>query len=206
MFRVKNNVPDVYVEESRDFQLVSALYDLVIQSNRFSIDSMELTSDTARCNNRLLPLIGTKVGLFKELRVNNYMYRKILTSFPYIMRYKGSLYAIQLVANLFERLMNTRVSVDVYQEFKDLNTVTLIFEESSPDITLLNTLLDYVKPTGVYINYAVRTKATLTSDYVTSDTIQIKSYSVDATNTLADNSTTDVTKNSTIGFAQLHNN
>ena len=35
MFRVENNVPDVYVQESRDFQLFCKLYDLAFQGSRF---------------------------------------------------------------------------------------------------------------------------------------------------------------------------
>lgn len=176
MFRIKDNVPNVYPEESRDFQTVACLYDLVIQSNRFGIDLMKLTSDTMRCNNRLLPLIGSKVGLFSELKLNNYMYRKILSGFPYIMKYKGSIHGVQLVANLFERLMNTSVYIE--QDPEDNNNLTLVFEGASPDITLLNVLLNYIKPTGVFINYAVRTTSEVSSDYSTSDSVTFNKFSV----------------------------
>lgn len=206
MFRVKHNVPDVYITESRDFQTLACLYDLVIQSNRFAIDSMQLTSDTARCNSRILPLIGSKVGLFKELKVNNYMYRKILSSFPYIMRYKGSIYAIELLANLFERLMNT--SVHVEQSDSDNSTLTLVFEGTSPDTTLLDILLGYIKPTGVYINYAIRAYSDTQSDYTSTDKVSFTTTSVNSSdNTVGlvaeTNYNTDESQQSSIAFTQI---
>ena len=84
MFLVENNVPDVYVQESRDFQLFSRLYDLVFQSSRFSIDSIPYASDTMHCNDALLPLIATKVGFFTDVNLTNYSHRKVLSAFYYI--------------------------------------------------------------------------------------------------------------------------
>ena len=40
MFRLQNNVPEVYVDKSRDFQLFCRLYDSCFGGVKFSIDSM----------------------------------------------------------------------------------------------------------------------------------------------------------------------
>lgn len=171
MFRVENNVPDVYVNESRDFQLFSRLYDLVFQASRFSIDSIENVSDTMRCNDILLPLIATKVGFFTNLNLTSNADRKILSAFPYIIRYKGSLEGIQLVANLFQRIVNT--SVSLYLDESDKDHITIVFENYTSDISLLNSLLEYIRPTGLLIDYAIRSNIELDLDYVTSDKVSI---------------------------------
>lgn len=156
MFRVENNVPEVYIHESRDFQLISRLYDLVFQSSRFSIDSMTHTSDSLRCNENLLNLLSTKVGFFTKSQFTDNIYRSIICVFPTLIKYKGSFSAIILIANLFGRLMNT--NVDVTYSSED-GVITIGFEEElTTNTELLFSLLEYVRPTGVFIEYKYKTK------------------------------------------------
>ena len=172
MFRVGNNVPDVYMNESRDFQLFSRLYDLVFQSSRFSIDSLEQVADTMRCNDAILPLIASKVGFFTDLNLTSKADRQILSAFPHIIRYKGSIKGVQLVSNLFERIMNTNVSVELDDTAK--NRVIIVFDNYTPNIDLLSSLLEYIRPTGLLIDYAVKTDLKFGSDYVSSDVVTIR--------------------------------
>lgn len=173
MFRVEQNVPDVYVNESRDFQLYSRLYDLVFQSARFSIDSMEQVSDTMRCNDKLLPLIATKVGFFTDLNLTNKSDRQLLSAFPYIVRYKGSLKGIELVAHLFERIMNVKVEVESNSD--DRNRVTLKFHDYPPNVSLLYALLNYIRPTGLFVDYAIISDLPATTSGIdVSDTVKVR--------------------------------
>lgn len=199
MFRVEQNVPEVYVEQSRDFQLYSRLYDLVFQSARFSIDSMEQVSDTMRCNDKLLPLIATKVGFFTDLNLTNYADRQVLSAFPYIIKYKGSLMGIQLVANLFERIMNVKSSV----EQKDRNRVVIKFEDYSPNVKLLYALLDYIRPTGLVIDYEVVTRTPKSStDFGISENINVITINPEPSEILGEE---QPYYNSNLGFAQVSN-
>lgn len=172
MFRVENNVPDVYVNESRDFQLFSKLYDLVFQASRFSIDSMEQISDTMHCNDNLLSLIATKVGFFTDLRLTSKADRLILSAFPHIMKYKGSSKSIHLVANLFGRIVNTNVFVEF--DRNDNNKVTILFEKYTSNIELLRELLEYIRPTGLLIEFHVLYGIDESSDYVSNDVVKIR--------------------------------
>ena len=45
MFRIQDNVPEVYVEESRDFQLFSRIYDFAFQSCKLRVDSLQYSND-----------------------------------------------------------------------------------------------------------------------------------------------------------------
>lgn len=171
MFRVEQNVPDVYVNQSRDFQLFCRLYDIVLQASRFSIDSIEQVSDTMKCNDALLPLVATKVGFFTDLELTSKADRKILSAFPYIVRYKGSMYGIQLVANLFQQIMNT--NVNIAPDIDDQNHITMIFEKYIPNVRLLYSLLEYVRPTGVLIDYKIQSNVEYSVDYETEDDVTI---------------------------------
>lgn len=208
MFRVQNNVPDVYINESRDFQLFARLYDLVFQSSRFSIDSLEQVSDTMRCNDALLPLIATKVGFFTDLNLTSRADRLILSAFPYIISYKGSFRGIELVANVFERIMNTNVTV--IQDELDKSHVTISFEQYTPDLSLLYPLLEYIRPTGMFIDYTVRTDLDVSTDTYTSyDEVERLLFNLD--NEVAQTHTTIISNNNqnvamsspSIGFTQI---
>lgn len=158
MFSVEHQVPDVYVQESRDFQLFSRLYDLCLQSSRLSINSMKHVSDTLLCNDTILPLVATKVGFFANLNLTDDISRKILATFPYILRYKGSIQAIQLVINLFERVVDTRINVSISE---DKSVITLILPKRSSREDLLHALLEYVRPCGAFIEYMIRVEESL---------------------------------------------
>lgn len=173
MFRIENNVPDVYIEESRDFQLVSRLYDLALQSTRFSIDTMLDISDTLTCPAEVLPLLATKVGFFDNLELNDKTYRKLISAFPYIIRYKGSITAINLIVNLFMQLANT----DVVMTQDEQNVLTIQFNTYASDTDLLQHLLEYVRPTGMMIKYGVTTKINRDSDpFSQTDNVSITNY------------------------------
>ena len=199
MFRVENNVPEVYVTQSRDFQLFSRLYDLVFQSSRFSIDSLEQVSDTMRCNDSLLPLIATKVGFFTESNFTTKSDRQVLAAFPYIIRYKGSLEGIHRVANLFERIMNTSVYVDASSVTTE-SKVSIVFDNYAPDATLLFSLLEYIRPTGLLIDYVVTSSMSISSSYTVTDNVSVTKRDAPY-NELVQTSSENI--NSDVGFAQI---
>ena len=207
MFHVENNVPEINPHKSRDFQLLSKLYDLVFQSCRYSINSIEDVSDSIRCNSALLPLLSTKVGIFSDLALTDAPFRKVLSSFPYIIRYKGSLKGLRLVANLFQRLMNTKVVVS----HTESNQILISFEETAPNLDLLFELLDYVRPTGLQVTYAVRADFPRSEvDIVSTDSVTISEklpvYSEEKNAGVVLRDTTNVDEySSNVGFTTIVN-
>ena len=153
MFRLENNVPDYYVENSRDFQLLCRLYDLALQPTRYSINSLKHASDTKLCNDALLPFLGTKVGFFTTYDSTDDSLRKIISSFPYIVKYKGSIVALRYIANMFSRLTNAEVIVD--ETAISEHRILLLFKTPYKNIDLFYELVEYVRPAGFIIEYDV---------------------------------------------------
>ena len=50
LFRTQDNVPEIYVNESRDFQLLCRLKDVMINGVKYAIDSINHTSNTLEMN------------------------------------------------------------------------------------------------------------------------------------------------------------
>lgn len=162
MFRVQDNVPDVYIQESRDFQLLSRLYDLVFQSSRFSINTMEDLSDTAQCSENILPLLQTKLGFFKDTSTTNDVLRKVLTAYPYIIRYKGSEIGIELCMTLFNRITHNAIeSWNIVD-----SDIVVHLKRSIQDSELLRDLLSYILPVGSAVKFTIETTFELDTDRV----------------------------------------
>ena len=158
MFRVKNNVPEVYPNTSRDFQLLCSLYDLVFQSSRYSIDSMPYLSDCKTCDEDMLPLLAKKLGIFETLdKFDVHVVRMVLSAFPNIMKYKGSKNCLDMTLNVFSRALNTPVTWESSKNGDEVipSTYTITFINYLNNEELLRILLRYLLPTGICVNITV---------------------------------------------------
>ena len=140
MFRLQDNVPEIYVNESRDFQLICRMMDAIQGSTKYKIDSLIHTSNTKECNASLLQHLKYKLGFFDDVDLTDEQLRFVLMGFPYIMRYKGSKKAIEDTMNLYFRLMNIPV------EKKDIDIDNVNYKKALrfADAELKETLEEYV--------------------------------------------------------------
>lgn len=154
MFRLQNNVPEVYVDKSRDFQLFCRMYDVVFGGVKFSIDSLQRASNTKECDESLLELLATKLGFFTRLDIDEEELRYVLQAFPTIIRYKGSARGIGYVVNLFQRLSHSS-AIQARFEITDNHQLVITFSKKPKNDRLLFELLKYILPTGYTVNYEV---------------------------------------------------
>jgi len=157
MFRVQNNVPEVYPDKSRDFQMFCRLFDVSFNSVKQSIDSLQYVTDTQACDARLLPLLKSKLGFFSNLDLSDTDIRYVLQAFPTIVRYKGSYQALVYVTNLYSRLVS---SIATSEEVRILSNkeeyrIEVSSEKAVAKSELLFELLKYVLPTGYVIDYFI---------------------------------------------------
>lgn len=114
IIRLQDNVPDVYVNNSRDFQLLCQIYDCVINGVKFDIDTITNIIDTSKCKESFMPLLSRKVGYVDpKTGISNSTLRLMNDSWPYIVRKKGSLSAIQEAINVFMKVKHIKASVDI---------------------------------------------------------------------------------------------
>ena len=166
MFITENNVPQVYVEQSRDFQLFCRLLDVVVNSVRY--DTTAINHISVDCiDDRLVYLMLSRMGIKIEHENTDY-YRALLSVYAKATRYKGSLASINYIINAFLRLSNLSgnctLEVDKQRQVikLHLNTQTLNQQISS---YLLNTL-----------QYFIGTTYTVEIDYVINHPVSYKLY------------------------------
>lgn len=151
MFRLQENVPEVYVKQSRDFQLFCRVFDTVNNSLRYNALSAQNLLNPLKVSDRLLPLLATRVGFFPKHEYNTYALREVISAFPYIVKYKGSKLGIEMALNVILKIENnykgSLVRINNISHTVEIYTETRIKGED-----LLRDVLSYILPIGYDIN------------------------------------------------------
>lgn len=158
VIRLQKETPEVYTAQSRDFQLLCRLYDCVINSIKFDVDSIKKITDTRKIRTNLLPLLQTKLGFFSDAKTDDTSLRIILEAFPAIMKYKGSLKSINEILNIYMKVLGLRIPLTITKTEKETELYNIIIPEHTIVIGLstafkntapiFKDLLSYVIPAG----------------------------------------------------------
>ena len=145
--RLTENVPDIYVKESRDFQLLCRLYDMTHQDIRYHIDTMTDALTAEKANNRILPLLADRVGFRTNKHIDDNVLRYIISAFPYIIKNKGTKKGIEQAAATILKAENSidppTITIDNTNYIITITTPIKIFNKVA-----LEELLKYIIPTG----------------------------------------------------------
>ena len=187
IFRLQENVPDVYPRKSRDFQLLCNTFDAIVNAIKFDIDSITRTADTKLCSDKVLPLLQTKLGFFSNKQFTSDELRTVLQAFQYIVKDKGSRVGILAAIQVFLKVVNAsnRSRVLIYNHYVGddghitYNTVgntyvvEVAIEGDRIDTTILTELLKYVLPAGFQCKYRFYNATEQISPIRYKDSIQI---------------------------------
>ena len=174
MLELEKKVPPVYVDDSRDFQVLLRAYSSELSATKNLIDSTKYVTDTNRIKSKLLPLLKTKLGFFTDYAIDDDMLRGILAGFPSMVKKKGSLEAIQEAINIFLRVLNiktqiilTHVGADTSEAPQGIevtdHTILIGLSSALKNYHVLEELFKYIMPAGYsYAFYFYRTISALT--------------------------------------------
>lgn len=155
--RVQNLVPEVYTDESRDFQLFCRLYDSLFNGIKFDTDTIKYIVDTRNIQASMLPLLQTKLGFFTKNQLDDTQVRYILQVFPDLLRNKGSLSAIKKLLNMCLKLNNISGSYTINYSDQasiingvsiDSHTIIVGIDTIIQSTEILNELARYILPAG----------------------------------------------------------
>ena len=179
---MQNNVPETYVNRSRDFQLLCRLYDVVMNGVKFDVDVVGNVIDNKHISTDLLPLLQSKLGFFDSVAVNDKL-RYVLDAFPHIIKNKGSLKAVEQTVNVFLKANHISTPAQVYADMQSQKVIAIIKSGITFDTDLIDAIMKYILPTGYVVEYRFVT------DVVTSPTIvgvaqNVKKYKLTAYNSI----------------------
>lgn len=158
LIRTQEKVPEVYVNDSRDFQVLCRAYDVLYNMIKFDTDSMLSILSASNVRNNVLPLLQGKLGFFTSKTIDDTSMRKILGAFPILLRGKGSLRAIKQAIYVWLKIAHLETAIDIsITTDKPISigqitippyTVAIGIRSRTRDLTILKEILKYIIPAG----------------------------------------------------------
>lgn len=151
MFRFENHMPDYWMNESRDFQLLTRLNDIVFMGQRADIATIQNLNDSKKCKNTFLNLLAKKVGFFTDKYIEENVLRNIIGAFKIAIKHKGTKIGIEYAVRAILKAENSsgvpEVAVD--NENYDINIFTPV---ELKNVEALDEFLKYIIPAGYNVN------------------------------------------------------
>jgi hypothetical protein len=151
MIRLQELTPEIYYKQSRDFQFIGRLYDIVLNYSKTNADSLYNLPIGDDMNESLLNLLSYTLGFKSNKNYNSKQLLAICSVLPEIIKHKGSLQAIITAVNALLGAEGTKQSLDY--EIVPKKSITLYLDQNLSDLSLLRDLLVYILPAGISCSF-----------------------------------------------------
>lgn len=149
MIQLKNLTPHVYSDQSRDFQFIERLFDVVLNSVKTGCDNLYSLPFSDDSDRQLTTLLSLTLGFKSKHHYNAAQLASLCTAMCEIMKLKGTLHAIDL---LCKTMLNSEGIADeafISRSDSDPYAIDIYLPQTLSDASLLKDALDYVLPAGV---------------------------------------------------------
>lgn len=156
MINMYHNLPQVYFDESRDFQVIARTYEALYNYLKTNVDSMEDLSLGRNMDQQLLEMATLTVGFSTKHRYNPDDLAKICSSFAEIVKYKGSKMAILLAVRTILNAQHNNAVFNIGnigENPMDRNDIIIMLPTSFSDTSLLEDIFDYILPAGTTYSF-----------------------------------------------------
>lgn len=157
-FQLDKNVPNVYVEESRDFQLLCHIIDVYLNQAIEKTFDMRFSLDPKQCRAELLPLLARRMGFITSLHIPDDVLRAICSVFPTCIKMKGTLYAIRLAAHAILGVDEKITLLSVLKDDNEKEKIVIVTNVTSANLPYLKEVLRFITPPGVIYSYSFNVK------------------------------------------------
>lgn len=149
MINIKNQIPNIYYDASRDFQVLGHLYEVVLNYTKTNADMLYLLPNGIEVDTRTTELLATTLGFKLRRNYDKAQLAALVSIFPRLLKIKGTLRAVDLVGNALVKASG--VPGQFNRELKD-NVLTVKIPIELSDITLFIDLLPYILPFGIRVS------------------------------------------------------
>lgn len=149
MISIKNQVPNIYYDASRDFQILGHLYEVVLNYVKTNADMLYLLPNGIEEDTRATELLATTLGFKLRRNYDKEQLAALVSIFPQILKTKGTITAINLAGNALVKASGVPGEFSTELENHVL-TIKIPIELS--DITLFVDLLPYILPFGIRVS------------------------------------------------------
>jgi len=149
MIKLQKYTPNVYYNESRDFQFIGRLYDLVLNYVKTNIDLVYSLPLSDNSDDQFIELLSLTLGFKARHKYTSKHLRAICSTLAEILRNKGTINALLLACNAIFHAEG--ISGEMAYS-TTANGITLYLPTALKDTTLLTDLFTYIIPAGFSCN------------------------------------------------------
>lgn len=149
MINLKNQVPSIYYDASRDFQLLGHLYGLVLNYVKTNADMLYLLPNDIEADTRTTELLATTLGFKLRRNYDKAQLAALVSIFPQLLKIKGTKKAIDIAGNA---LVKASGVPGVFTSEIENHVLTIKIPIELSDITLFIDLLPYILPFGMQVS------------------------------------------------------
>jgi hypothetical protein len=147
MIKLQDLTPEVYYRQSRDFQFIGRLFDLVLNSVKTNAANLYNLPVGKEMDEQLLNLLALTLGFKTTKNYNSKQLLAICSTLPAILKHKGSIKALVLAVDALLAAEGIKQPLDY--TISAVEGITLYVAQELEDTTLLTDLFDYLLPAGI---------------------------------------------------------
>jgi hypothetical protein len=174
MIKLRDLTPNVYYNESRDFQLLGRLFDTVLNEAKTNVDLLYNLPFSEDSSEETLELWALTLGLQNTQNYDATQLRAICGVFPQMLKAKGSLRAIELAckALFYAEGSTSAFSVEQVKKNNVITGIKIFVPSELKGITILQSVLNYIIPAG--LSCSILRNEVLKSESLTAVNMQSK--------------------------------
>lgn len=153
MIKMYDQVPQVYMNASRDFQYLAYLIDVVLNSVKHNIDDIYKLPNCPE-NIDITELLAFTLGFKVRRNYDKNQLAAIATILPTLLKYKGTQKAIDLLGQALIKASGAR---GTYMSSVKNHVLEVILPKEHIDINLFLDILPYILPAGLRCKIIRRT-------------------------------------------------
>lgn len=149
MISIKNQIPSIYYDASRDFQILGHLYEVVLNYVKTNADMLYLLPNGIEEDTRATELLATTLGFKLRRNYDKAQLAALVSIFPQLLKIKGTKRAVDLAGNA---LVKASGVPGVFSSEIENHIMTIKIPIELSDITLFIDLLPYIMPFGLRVS------------------------------------------------------
>ena len=145
MIKFREQVPSVYTDASRDFQYLTWLFDIVLNSVKHNVDSL-YDLPNSKVDPRLTELLAMTLGFKVKRNYDQKQLAALVAVLPRVLKYKGTIIAVDAVCNA---LIGASGSTGNHSWSIANNELKITLPKGLIDVSLVTDLIPYILPAGM---------------------------------------------------------
>lgn len=149
MIELQKLTPKVYYNESRDFQFIGRLFDLILNDTKTNVELINNLPLNEGADSNLIDLMAMTLGFKLKHNYSVAQLTALCSVFMKIMRNKGSIYAIQMAGDTLVHAEGITKKFFVEIDTADNQNLLIYLPSQFTNLSLFKDLLTYILPAGM---------------------------------------------------------